>query len=102
MKIVSDFEEFPNVTQKKTHGRTIPIIKMRVQPAGKSKPRPRPPVVVDHDDEGDSVGQKQCDEKEHEGPCRRGQEPVERREDAEDERDDQSVDRVVAEQNAVF
>lgn len=102
MKIVSDFEKFPYVTQKVTHGRTVPMFKMRAQPAGKSKPRPRPPVVVNHDDKGDSVGQKQSDEKEHESSCRRCQEPVERREDARDGRDDQSVDRVVAEQNAVF
>ena len=102
MKIVSDFEQFPYVTQKVTHGRESPTGVVKFKPVTKTKTRPRPPVVVNHDDEGDSVGQKQSDEKEHECPCRRCQEPVERREDAKDERDDQSVDRVVAQQNAVF
>lgn len=95
-------EELPYVTQKVTHGRESPTGVVKFKPVTKTKPRPRPPVVVDHDDKGDGVGQKQSDEKEHESPCRRCQEPVERREDAEDERDDQSVDRVVAQQNAVF
>jgi len=69
---------------------------VRTQPVVETTARPRPPVVVDHDGKGYSVGQKQSDEKEHECPCRRGQEPVERREGAGDGRDDQSVDRVVA------
>jgi len=102
MKIMSDFEKFPYITQKATHGRQFPTIIVEFKPVVKTKARPRPPVAVNHDDKGDSVGQKQSDEQEHECPCRRGQEPVERREDAGDERDDQSVDRVVAEQNAVF